>query len=444
MAKTKAKEKDAPSKEFSFEKFNDTLSKIDGFEHGSIMRKNTFSKVDHYISTGSYLINAQISGSLRGGLPNSRSVGYVGDPETGKTYMCLNACREAQKMGYYVFYCETEGAVDVDTMTKMGIDVDRIRYQPIKTVNEFKQFTVQVIHMAKDLREAGDPQKFMIVLDSLGMLTTEKEINDAFEVKNAMDMGLKAKQMRQMFRIITLDLAANKIPLLVTNHTTIGGIGSYTGPTKESAGGDGPIFSLSTVLMMSKKFEKVGEGADTKKTGIVIRTRPKKTRSTIPQDATVYVSFASGMNPFVGLEAYVNWDACGIEKGKIFTAKEYAKELEKAKPAELKKLQTGKPFQHIGMEVDEETGEITLDKDGKEKQVVRDLVFVASDTGRWCVKHFGKSLAKGSLLFNKEVFTEDVITQLDENVIKAMFKLPDWIDPEKLDFELDSDDEYKD
>lgn len=434
MAKSKKKE-ETVTKEFSFEKFNDSLSKIKGFEFGSIMKTNTFSRVDHYIPTGSYLMNAQISASLFGGIPNSRSVGYVGDPETGKTYMCLNACREAQKIGYDIIYCETEGAVDNGTMEKLGIDTTRLRYQPIKTVNDFKRFTVQVIDYVKTAREDGQEPRIMIVLDSLGMLTTEKEVNDAISGKDAMDMGIKAKQMRAMFRLITLDLAAYKIPLLVTNHTTIGNIGSYTGPTKESAGGDGPIFSLSTVLLMSKKYTREGEGSDKVITGIVINTRPKKTRSTIPKTCSIHVGFVGGMNPYVGLEEYVNWDACGIEKGKIYTKKEYEKELEKAKPAELKKLQAGKPFQHIFDDVDKETGEVL-------KTVTEDLVFVPNENGRWCVKHLGKSLASGSMLFNNRVFTDEVLHALDENVIKPTFSLPDFIDPEKMDFELDDEESY--
>jgi hypothetical protein len=259
----------------------------------------------------------------------------------------------------------------------------------------------------------------MLFLDSLGMLTTEKEINDAMEGKDAMDMGLKAKQMRAMFRQITLDLAANKIPLVVTNHTTIAGIGSYTGPTKESAGGDGPIFSLSTLLLLSKKFE-VDDKNKSKKTGIIVNIRPKKSRSTIPTTVSVHVGFGSGMNQFVGLEEYVSWEACGIQKGKIYTEKEYAKEG----------ASNGIPFDWD--DVDHETGEVRR----SEK-----LVFVAKETGRWCVRHLGTSLSSGSKLFNKEVFTEEVLKALDENAIKKAFLLPEHADNDLSVFDEEEDGE---
>lgn len=415
-----AKKKDSitPGGGFSFADFDKQLSKIPGFELGSIIEHNTFSQVDEWIPTGNYLLNACISGSLFGGIPNSRSIGVVGDPETFKTIFCLNISREAQKVGYDIIYCETEGAVNRDSVSKIGVDTNRLRYQPIKTVNEFKRFTVQVIEMVSKARERGENPKIMIVLDSLGMLTTEKEINDAISGKDAMDMGIKAKQMRAMFRLITLDLTANKIPLVVTNHTTIGGIGSYTGPTKESAGGDGPVFSLSTVLFLSKKFQ-VDESDKSVKTGVIITVRPKKSRSTIPTTITMHVSFVSGMNPYVGLEEYVSWDACGIGRGKILTQKEYDKS-----PSG-----NGRPFKHTYDDIDKETGEV-------KKTITEDLVYTSSESGRWCVKHFGKSLQNGGMLFNKEVFTQDVLKELDEKVIQPAFKFPDHMNPEELNMDM--------
>lgn len=418
MAKTTAKKAAAKSEEstgkgFSFLDFDKKLSKIPGFELGSIIEHNTFSEITEYIPTGNWLLNAVLSGSLFGGIANSRSLGLVGDPETGKTYLCLNFAREFQKKQYDIIYCETEGAVDRATVSKFGIDTSRLRYQPIQTVNDFKKFTVQVIRMVSEARAAGQNPKIALFLDSLGMLSTEKELGDALEGKNAMDMGLKAKQLRGMFRTITLDLTANKIPLIVTNHTTIGGIGSYTGPTKESSGGDGPIFAMSSLLFLSKKFET--EGVDKVKTGVILNVKPKKSRNVRPKNISMHVGFAGGMNPYVGLENYVNWDACGIDTGKIYTVKEYEKEG----------LKNGRPFTHTYDEVDKSTGEV-------KKTVTEELVFVQKDTGRWCVKHLGKSLSSGALLFNKGVFTEEVLRQLDNNVIIDEFKFPDHVDSEDM------------
>lgn len=417
--------KNTGSGSFSFEAFDSELSKIPGMELGSIISKNTFSVVTDHIHTGNYLLNAQISGSLFGGVANARSLGLVGDPETGKTFICLNIAANAIKQGYYVFWCDTEGAVEDEDFRKFGINTDpekgpvNLRYDPIKTVEQFKIFMGNIISKKeKHEKEFGEPLKFVVFLDSMGMMNTEKEVNDLADNKSKSDMGIKAKQLRALFRAITLDMTGAKIPLIATNHTTIGGIGSYTGPTKESAGGDGPIFSFSNVLFFSKKMlngsnDDLNKKADAKTaTGILITSRQKKSRKQLKIPITMHVSFRGGMNPFVGLEDYVSWEACGIERGKIMTPKEYEK--------------AGKPgyeFTKKIEQVDKKTGEVTY----KDEQAF----FVPSASGRWCVKHLGKSLPAARYLFTKEVFPDEVLKQLDENSIKKAFKLPDISEEEE-------------
>ena len=206
------------SKVFDFGKMDKDLSKIPGFELGSMLSENDFSEVDDWISTGNYLLNGHLSGSLFGGVPNTRSFGLMGDPGTGKSFLCLNIVREAQKKGYNVIYCDTEGAIDKTSALKFGIDANKIRYQPIQTVSQFQTFVSNVVEMVKKAKIAGEDPKIMLVVDSLGMLSTDKELADAVKGHNAADMGSKAKELRKLFRVITLDLTAAKIPLIVTNH----------------------------------------------------------------------------------------------------------------------------------------------------------------------------------------------------------------------------------
>jgi RecA/RadA recombinase len=364
------------TKEFSFLDLDKELSKINGFETGSILSENTFSEVDEWIPTGNYLLNAQLSGTLFGGIPNTRSLGLMGDPGTGKSFVCLNVAREAQKKGYDVIYCDTEGAIDKSSAIKFGIDANKVRYQPIKTVTEFQTFVANLLELVKKAKTGGANPKIMLILDSLGMLSTDKELRDAIEGKNAADMGAKAKELRKLFRVITLDLTAAKIPLVCTNHVYAGG-GFF--PTKESSGGDGPIFAMSVISFLSKAQLK--EGNSSTKTGIIVTSNLKKSRFTIPEPVKFHISFANGMNPYVGLQDFISWDACGIGRGKL-------EEVKNAK------------------------GE-------------KEMVFTPSESpqARWAVKHLGKTITS-SQLFTPEVFTESVLKQLDENVIIKHFVLP--------------------
>jgi RecA/RadA recombinase len=375
---------------FSFLDLDKELSKIKGFETGSILTENTFSEVDEWIPTGNYLLNAQLSGTLFGGIPNTRSLGLMGDPGTGKSFVCLNVAREAQKKGYDVIYCDTEGAIDKSSAIKFGIDPDKVRYQPIKTVTEFQTFVTNLIELVKKAKEKGNQPKILLVLDSLGMLSTDKELNDAISGKNAADMGAKAKELRKLFRVITLDLTAAKIPLVCTNHVYAGG-GFF--PTKESSGGDGPIFAMSVISFLSKAQLK--EGNSTTKTGIIVTSNLKKSRFTVPEPVKFHISFANGMNPYVGLQDFISWEACGIGRGKF----------------EEKKV------------------------DGK-----KETVFIPSDSpqARWAIRHLGKTVTS-SQLFTPEVFTQEVLEELDRNVIQSHFKLPPMASNDEISSALESE-----
>ena len=380
-------------KEFSFLDLDKEQSKNKGFETGSILTENSFSEVDDWIPTGNYLLNAQLSGTLFGGIPNTRSLGLMGDPGTGKSFVCLNVAREAQKKGYDVIYCDTEGAIDKSSAIKFGIDPDKVRYQPIKTVTEFQTFVTNLLELVKKSKDDGAEPKIILILDSLGMLSTDKELNDAITGKNAADMGAKAKELRKLFRVITLDLTAAKIPLVCTNHVYAGG-GFF--PTKESSGGDGPIFAMSVISFLSKAQLK--EGNSTTKTGIIVTSNLKKSRFTIPEPVKFHISFANGMNPYVGLQDFISWEACGIGKGKL---------------------------------------EEKVDSKGN-----KEMVFTPSDSpqARWAVKHLGKTITS-SQLFTPEIFTQEVLEQLDNNVIKQHFVLPAMASNDEITFALESENE---
>jgi len=391
MAKAQIAQSNKP---FSFLDLDKELSKIEGFELGSLLANNSFSEVDEWIPTGNYLLNAQISGSLFGGIPNTRSFGLMGDPGTGKSFVCLNVVREAQKKGYDVVYCDTEGAIDKTGALKFGIDANRLRYQPIKTVSQFQTFVANLVDMVNKARAKGESPKILLILDSLGMLSTDKELADAMRGHNAADMGAKAKELRKLFRVITLDLTAAKIPLICTNHVYTGG--GFM-PTKESSGGDGPIFAMSVISFLSKAQLK--EGSSTTKTGIVVTSNLKKSRFTVPEQVKFHISFANGMNPYVGLQDYVTWDSCGVERGKLEEVK---------------------------------------GPDGK-----KEIKFTANASStRWAVKHLGKTVTT-SELFTAKVFTPEVLEQLDNKVIKSKFHLPELMDYEdivnSIDIETEDD-----
>jgi hypothetical protein len=203
-----ANTKDALS---AFNKFNDLLEK-------KIKSKVTlmgFSDIDEFIPTGNYLLNAQMSGSVFGGYPNTRSIGIAGDSGAGKTFLCLNAVRELQKKDYFVFYIDTEGAIDRSDYIKFGVELDKLKYLRMGLISDVKFFINDFIDTMKE----NPGLKAAIFVDSVGMLDTDKSKRDMDAGKNAADMGLRSKELRALFKSFTLDLSNLKVPFIFTNHT---------------------------------------------------------------------------------------------------------------------------------------------------------------------------------------------------------------------------------
>ena len=402
------------AKKFSFSDLDEKLSKISPL--GSIVTKNTFSKIDEWIPTGNYMLNAQITGSLFGGIPNCRSVLIAGDSGTGKTFLTLNMCREAQNLGYDIIYADSEAAVDEEIFVKFGMDPSRVRYEPVNTIQEFAIFVNNLTKMMGDARKAGsEVPKVMLVLDSLGNLASTKEKEDMISGKGVRDMT-KQQIIRSLFRTATVDLAAQKIPFIITNHT-YQGIGLFA--SKEISGGGGAIFNPSIILMLSKaklnEDNKDAKGAEMRSTGIVVTSTPRKNRFARPIPVKFHISFFRGMNRYTGLERYITWESCGIGRGKIFSEKEF----EKWKP-ETKKAYDLEKYSWIEKytEVDTMAGGVEVEKE-------RRLYFFPKDTARsMVVRHLNKEIPIKEL-FTPGVITDEILHDIDEKLIKPLFMLPD-------------------
>ena len=410
------------AKTLSFADLDSALTKIN--PKGSIITQNTFSKIDEYIPSGNYMLNAQLTGSLFGGIPNSRSICFAGESGTGKTFLTLNACREAQKMGYHIIYCDSEAAVDEDTMKNFGIDPEGVRYQPVGTSLEVRHFVSNLCDQLKKARDKGtELPKILLVLDSLGNLATTKERADAASGSEKKDMT-KQQDLRSLFRVITTDLAEFKIPFIFTNHT-YASIGSFI-PGQTISGGGGAIYNASIIVQLSKaglKEGAVGSNGYAMKTGIVVTSKPAKNRFARPLPIKFHISFYKGMNPYVGLEAYINWENCGIQKGKLITEANFEKHFK----GELR-------------EQVEKTRFVHTDADGKENV----YYFEQKDTARtMVVRHLGEEI-KPQELFSPRVITSEVLHELDEKIIKKMFMLPNIGDVNEIEDEEITGDIFND
>ena len=229
-------------------------------------------ETERYVDTGSFIFNGLVSGSIYGGVSGNKITAIAGESSTGKTFFSLAVVKnflDSNPDGYCLYF-DTEAAVNKPLLESRGIDLDRLVVINVVTIEEFRTNALKAvdIYLKKD---ANERKPCLFVLDSLGMLSTEKEIRDALDDKQVRDMT-KSQLVKGAFRMLTLKLGQANIPLIVTNHT-YDVIGSYV-PTKEMGGGSGLKYAASTIIYLTKKKEKDGKEV----IGNIIKAKTHKSR----------------------------------------------------------------------------------------------------------------------------------------------------------------------
>ena len=246
------------------------------------------------IDTGSYILNAAMSGSLYGGVPNNKITAFAGESATGKTFFVLGVLKKFldDNPDGGVIYFDTEAAVTKDMMETRGIDVNRVVISEPQSIEEFR---TNAVRMLTSYLDSKDQPPMMMVLDSLGMLSSAKELEDVESGKQTRDMT-KSQLLRGTFRVLSLKLAKANVPLLVTNHV-YDVIGSYI-PQKEISGGSGLKYAASSIAMLTKKKDK--DGTDV--IGNIIKVTMHKSRFTKEQKKVeVKLSYDKGLDRYYGL-----------------------------------------------------------------------------------------------------------------------------------------------
>jgi len=254
-------------------------------------------ETETYVDTGSYIFNALVSGSIFGGVSGNKITAIAGESSTGKTFFSLAVVKnflDNNPTGYCLYF-DTEAAITRSLLESRGIDTSRVVVVNVVTVEEFRGTALKAVDLYLKKPE-GERSPCMFVLDSLGMLSTSKEINDTLNDKEVRDMT-KSQLIKGAFRMVTLKLGKAKIPMIVTNHT-YDVIGAYV-PTKEMGGGSGLKYAASTIIHLSKKKEKEG----TEVIGNIIKAKTAKSRlSKENQDVEIRLFYDErGLDRYYGL-----------------------------------------------------------------------------------------------------------------------------------------------
>ena len=252
--------------------------------------------VTSFIDTGSYSFNALLSGTIYGGMPSNKITAIAGEAATGKTFFALGICKAFldKDPDAGIIYFESESAISKQMIEARGIDSKRMVIVPVATVQEFRNQSIKILD--KYIEQTEKTRKpLMFVLDSLGMLSTTKEMEDTAAGKETRDMT-RSQIVKSTFRVLTLKLGRANIPMIMTNHT-YDVIGSMF-PQKEMGGGSGLKYAASSIIYLSKRKDKEG----TEVVGNIIHCKNFKSRLT-KENAMIDVklTYKTGLDKYYGL-----------------------------------------------------------------------------------------------------------------------------------------------
>jgi len=274
----------------------------------TILSETSLSNVDEWFDTGCMVLNSIISGSLYRGIPKGRITGFAGPSMCGKTYIINKILGKAQQKGLVPVVFDTEMAVDDGNAAAVGLDPENTKYVPVNTIEDCRN---QLVALLDGVEAAGMNGKFIISIDSLGNLASEKEVQDAEKGKAAMDMGMRAKSLKSMMRLLTYKAARTGTTILFANHTYDDPAAMFPSLVKSQAGGKGPVYLASVLIQLASKSEKQDNANDAdemlpeakKYSGTTLRALTVKNRFVPPfLEAEMYLNFKTGLDKYAGLK----------------------------------------------------------------------------------------------------------------------------------------------
>jgi len=253
-----------------------------------------------FFDTGSYSLNLLMSGCTRKGHPDNFITVLVGEMATGKSFFIIGMVKEFIKKNpngmVFVFESENAPTWSKASIAKLGLPTRNISLIPVITIQETTNQALKLAKTYMDIPEAKRPPA-MMVLDSLGMLSTTKEMADSEAGKEVKDMT-KPGEIKKFFRVLCQKLGRARIPMFVTNHM-YDVIGAYM-PTKEQGGGKGPKYTASTILFLKKAKDK--DKVTKQVAGVIVTVTTNKGRLTKENmSVKTYISYSKGLDRYYGL-----------------------------------------------------------------------------------------------------------------------------------------------
>lgn len=276
--------------------------------YSTFLNNNTLSQVNEWIDTGSYALNAIISGSCFGGIPVGRVTVLAGESQTFKTGFLLRILANAQKAGKHVVIFDSENAIDSDAAAAAGLDIDKVKYVPCKTIEQTRNTVYNFLTKIEEKKLDG---QFIIAVDSLSNLQSELECKRMGNENTSIDMGTKARAMKSLMQTLTNLGSYTRTTVIATSHVYDNPAELFPSLEKNMPGGKSVIYLPSVTVQIARKPMKDDGGKTVDSTiavgqksysGIILRALTRKNRF-IKQylEVEMYLSFTHGLNKYYGL-----------------------------------------------------------------------------------------------------------------------------------------------
>ena len=288
------------------------------------MKESPFAKVTEFLSTNSLALNRICSGSIFNGIPQGRVTCFYGENSTGKSLIAYQTAITALKEGKIdrVIVVDSEGGVLTRNFEDAGIDLEKVTYLPVKSIEDCSVKMTQMYDMFDQCHheyledpDNNDDIRALVILDSFGALTSEKQLKDALEKdKMVADQGVSAKMRNALIRGLMMKVVTSNVGLICINH-------SYSGPEmfpskiKNMSGGEGIKYASHLIVQCEKLLIKSAntdfltgnetDEVDAQK-GIFKGNKLKfftvKNRIVVPgYEAVVFIDFKNGLSKYDGL-----------------------------------------------------------------------------------------------------------------------------------------------
>lgn len=266
------------------------------------------SNVTTFEDTGCYILNALLSGNLRGGFPEGRMSLLAAESSVGKSFIAIQAAALAQKRGKRIVVFDSEYAVDHEFGANLGMKTDEVTYFPTKSIEQCRNSVFRFLNF---VIEHGMQGQFFIVIDSLANMIAEIEMNRAEKDSASADMGTRARAMKSLLQTCINLSGQSKTTIVCTNHIYDNPGALFPSLIKPMPGGKCVTYLPSTIIQLSATNVKEGddrkieEDATTGGKGLVgkaVTGMSVKNRICKPfVTADMFISYRNGLSKYYGL-----------------------------------------------------------------------------------------------------------------------------------------------